>query len=319
MDKLPVSLVGLKHAFGERVIENSEIESKYGLPAGWIQEKTYKEKGHAWENGPDAPIEASLNCLSLLLAETGVDKEKIKAIFGTTNPITIDGIEREESLTQTFASRAGLSPDVKVCDEGWGCGGSAIGVDSMTKWLAEEPAGTYALYVTQDWSTKMVRDRNVEALFSDAVSVSLWTNGVEGIMEVEDTFASNSTIDEDHLNIVGGFWEMSGKGVSQSAAEVPALVAEKLGIDLKDYDVVPHQPNAKLLETLENVYDIHLHKKVAIEHGNPTCSGTFIALEEALKDREEGNTPNADKDILVLPFGAGGIGGFILRNKKSHD
>ncbi len=307
-----VSLVGIKHAFGERVIENKEIEDKYGLPAGWILDKTGKEKGHAWDNGPEAPIQASLQCLDLILAETGIDKSKIKGVFGTTNPIR--GAETEASLTHKFAQSAGLPEDIKISDEGFGCGGSAIGVDSMCVWLKEQPEGTYALYVTQDWPTKMVEDRNVEALFSDAVSVSLWTNGREGLLEISDVFSAESNIPDDHLGIVGGFWKMDGKEVSQQAMAVPALVAEKLGIDLKDYEIVPHQPNAKLLETLEQMYDIDLHKAVAKEHGNPTCSGAFIALERALNDRKTG-VANTEKDILVMPFGAGGVGAFILKNK----
>ena len=316
MEKLPVSLVGLKHSFGERIIDNSEIETKYGLPEGWVLEKTGKEKGHGWNNGPESPTEASLECLDLLLKETGIDKSQIKAIFGTTNPITIEGKTAEESLTTTFARRAGFPEDIKVCDESWGCGGSAVGVDSMNSWLQNQPVGTYAVYVTQDWPTKMVKTRNVEALFSDAASVSLWTNSSGGVMEITDIFSANSTIDDEALGIVGGFWEMDGKEVSESASAVPALVAERLGIDLKDYDIVPHQPNAKLLETMEGIYDVHLHKKVAQEHGNPTCSGAFIALEKVLEDRSKGVGPNVDKDILVMPFGAGGVGGFILRNKK---
>ena len=109
---------------------------------------------------------------------------------------------------------------------------------------------------------------------------------------------------------------MDGKQVSESASAIPALVAEKLGIDLKDYDIVPHQPNAKLLETIEKIYDVQLHKQVAREHGNPTCSGAFIALEKAIDDRKKGIGPNVEKDILVMPFGAGGMGAFILRNKQ---
>jgi 3-oxoacyl-[acyl-carrier-protein] synthase III len=317
MERLPVSLVGLKHSFGERTIDNAEIEDKYGLPKGWVLEKTGKEKGHSWDNGPESPTEASLECFRLLLKETNIDQSQIKAIFGTTNPITIDGKTRDESLTVTFAHRAGFSEETKVCDEGWGCGGSAVGIDSMNTWLQNQPVGTYALYVTQDWPTKMVKDRNVEALFSDAVSVSLWSNDSEGIVEITDVFSVNSTIADEALGIVGGFWEMDGREVSKSASAVPALVAEKLQIDLKDYDVVPHQPNAKLLETMEGIYGIHLHKKVAQEHGNPTCSGAFIALEKVLDDRKKGIGPNTDKDILVMPFGAGGVGGFILRNKKA--
>ncbi len=315
MEKIPVSLVGLKHAFGERVIENSEIEEKYGLPAGWIKEKTGKEKGHAWDNGPEAPTEAALKCLDLLLKQSGVEREQIKAIFGTTNPIIVDGKTDEVSLTKKFADKAGFSENIKISDEGYGCGGPAVGMNSMFSWLQNQTLNTYSLYVTQDWSTKMVKDRNVEALFSDAVSVSLWKNGPGGVMEITDIFSADSTIENNVLGIVGGYWEMDGKEVSKYALGIPAFVAEKLGVDLKDYDVVPHQPNAKLLESMEQKYDIHLHKKVAQEHGNPTCSGVFIALEKTLEDRSRGVGPNTDKDILVMPFGAGGSGAFILKNK----
>ncbi len=315
MEKEPVSLIGIKHAFGERVIDNKEIEDKYGLPAGWILEKTGKEKGHAWEGGQDSPVEASLSCLDMLLEQSGVTKDQIKAIFGTTNDIGDPG---EPSLTQQFAEKAGFNPDVKISNEGFGCGGSAIAVDSLCNWFKDQPTGTYALHITQDWPTKMVRTRNVEALFSDAVSVSLWTNADEGLMEIADVFAAESTIPDESLGIVGGFWEMNGKEVSEAASAVPALVAEKLNLDLKDYDIVPHQPNAKLLETIEKIYDVELHKKVAREHGNPTCSGAFIALEKAIEDRKNGVGPNLEKDILVMPFGAGGVGGFILRNKKKE-
>ncbi len=313
MEHNPVSLIGIKSAFGEREIQNSEIEAKYGLPAGWVIEKTGKEKGHAWDNGPEAPIEASLRCFDSLLATHGLEKGDIKAVFGTTNPIVIDGVEREKSLTEEFAMRAELA-DREIRDVSFGCGGPAVGIEEMSKWFAHQESGTHAVYVTQDWSTEMVRDRNVEALFSDAVSVSLWTNGDSGIYEVGDVFAMKSTIADESLGIVGGFWEMDGRQVSEAASKVPALVAEKLGINFYDYDIVPHQPNAKLLETIERLYNIQLHKDVAREHGNPTCSGSFIALEKVIKDREKTNA-NDDKDILVMPFGAGGVGGFILKKK----
>lgn len=317
-EKIPVSLVDIKHAFGERIIHNSEIEEKYGLPAGWVLEKTGKEKGHAWDNGPEAPIEASLKCFNSILEKTGIDKAKIKAVFGTSNPITIDGKTDEVSLTQKFVNRSGLPDDIEVSDQTWGCGGSACGVDAMVNWLQTQPLGTYAIYVTQDWSTKMVKDRNVEALFSDAASVSLWTNGRDGTMEISDVFSMNSTIADKSLGIVGGFWEMDGKEVSKAASAVPALVAEKLKIDLHDYDIVPHQPNPKLLETIEKIYQVNLYKKVAIEHGNPTCSGAFIALENAMNDRNGAVSQNTSKDILVMPFGAGGVGGFILKDKNAN-
>ena len=321
MEKIPtVSLIGINHAFGERIIENSEIEKKYGLPDGWILEKTGKEKGHAWNNGPESPIEASLKCLNFLLEQNNLDKSDIKAVFGTTNPITVNGVTDEISLTQKFIRKAGFSKNVFVSDEGFGCGGSAVGMNSMCSWLKNQPVGTYAVYITQDWSTRMVKDRNVEALFSDAVSVSLWTNDDKGIMEVTDIFSANSTIADKSLGIVGGYWEMNGKEVSEAASSVPAPIAEKLGINLKDYDIVPHQPNLRLFETIEKKYNVNLYKRVAKEHGNPTCSGAFIALEKRLEERNSDVISlNKEKDILVMPFGAGGVGGFILRNKKHNN
>jgi len=316
MEKLPVSIVGMRHAFGGRELSNEEVETTYGLPSGWVEDKTGIKKRHAWENGPDAPVSASLDCLDRLLLESGIDRAKITAIFGTTNPITIEGKTDEVSLTKKFAQRANLPNLVKVSDEGFGCGGPAVGVDSLCKWLREQPSGTYAVYVTQDWPTKMVRTRNVAALFSDAVSVSIWTNGSDGIAEITHVFSAESTIADEALGIVGGFWEMDGRQVSEAAKAVPGLVAERLQINLNDYEIVPHQPNPKLLETMERVYDVEMHKSVAIEHGNPTCSGAFIALEKVLIDKGI-SSADTEKDILVIPFGAGGVGGFILRRKKN--
>jgi len=278
--------------------------------------KNGKQKGHAWAGDLDTPTEASLKCLGLLLEETKIDKLKIRAVFATTNPLTIDGKASEESLTEAFLKRAGLDDEIKISDDTWGCGGPAVGVDSMNSWLQNQPLGTYALYVTQDWSTKMVEDRNVEALFSDAVSVSLWTNNSDGMFEIKKIFSDSSTISDEALGIIDGFWKMDGGEVSAQASLVPDLASKKLNINLRDYDIVPHQPNAKLLETMEKIYGVPFHKEIAEMYGNPTCSGVFIALEKVLEDRSGGIGLNIDKDILVIPFGAGGVGGFILSDKK---
>lgn len=311
--KTPISLIGLAHEFGKREIQNREIEQKYNLPEGWIFEKTGKERGRAWQGQENEPVSASVACFEKLISVHQIPIEKIKAIFGTTNPITIDGKTEEISLTRKFASRIGVSSDVYVSDESFGCGGPIVGINSMKKWFGNQLGETYAIYVTQDWSTKMVQHRNVEALFSDAVSVSIWSNTHEGMFELGEVFATKSTITDQGLGIIDGYWQMDGKEVSEEAIKVPGLVAERLGISLQDYDIVPHQPNAKLLETIENVYKIDMYKKVSIEHGNPTCSGSFIALEERLKERDK---DDGDKDILVMPFGAGGMGGFILKRKN---
>lgn len=254
---------------------------------------------------------ASVECFEALIATTGVNRGNIKAVFGTTNPIATNGVFDKISLTEKFVSASGLS-DVEVKNCSYGCGGVAIGVSEMKDWFKDKPKGTYLVYVTQDWSTKMVEDRNVKVLFSDAVSVSLWSNDDNGLYELGDVFATNSTISEESLGIVGGVWKMNGKDVVEQASQVPSLVAENLGIKLSDYDIVPHQPNPRLLETIETLHNIRLYKEVAIAHGNPTCSGTFIALGKKIEDDNGTNS----QGILVMPFGAGGIGGFILQKKE---
>ncbi len=312
-----VSLLGMEHAFGNKVVQNRQIEEKYGKPEGTLITKTGKEKGHEWENGTESAVDASLRCLDSILDDVGLDKSQIGAVFGTTNPVSVDRKLVCESLTQVFADRAGFGEDTKISDESFGCGGSAVGIESMYRWLQTQPKGTYALYVTQDCPRGMVEDWNTEALFSDAVSVSLWTinDTDDGIAKIEAVFASGSNIDDDTLGIdEDGVWRMYGKGVVEDASQVPRIVAEELGIDLKDYDIVPHQPNAKLLETMEQMYGVSFFKDVAKTHGNPTCSGALIALERKLKN-EDTDSDTTKKDILVMPFGAGGFGGFILKRK----
>lgn len=305
-----IKLLGIRYKFGEDIVTNEDMEKELGLPLGWIIEKTGKRLGHAWKESENAPVLASVSCFNELISKIGIDKNKIKAVFGTTNPITIDGITDNLSLTHKFVNMLGLQ-NIEINDCGYGCGGTAIGMKKMKEWFQDKEKNTYVVYVTQDWSTKMVRDRNVKVLFSDAVSVSLWSNSEDdlALYKMGDVFAIDSTISEDSLGIIDGVWKMDGKDVVKQALEVPGLVAQNLGIDLADYDIVPHQPNAKLLEAMENKYKIKLHKEIFIEHGNPTCSGAFIALQNRIENRKD----NDKRDILVMPFGAGGVGGFVLK------
>jgi 3-oxoacyl-[acyl-carrier-protein] synthase III len=301
-----IGLVWIGYKFGENIVSNESIEKDYNLPSGWVFEKTGKLQGHSWTDRKDAPVLASVECFKDFIKEKNFDKKNIKAIFGTTNPITINGITDEVSLTKKFAHIVGLK-DIDIIDCSYGCGGTAIGIKEMKDWFANKPKGTYALYITQDWSTKMIEDRNVKALFSDAVCVSVWSNNDKGLCLLGDVFAIQSNIPEESLGIVDGVWRMKGRDVVEQALQVPDIVSQKLNIKLSDYDLIPHQPNAKLLETIEKKYNISLYKDIAVKHGNPTCSGALIALADRIKSSEYSN-----KKILVMPFGAGGIGGFIL-------
>ena len=319
-EKLPVSLVGLKHEFGEQEISNSEMAQEHGVSEEWIEKWTNVEKRHEWERGIESALDATQRNYELLLDESGIEQADISAVFGTTNEIYVEGKLVCESMVQEFAQRADFNENIKVWDDSFGCGGSAKGIENMHDWLASQPENTYALYVSQDSSRAMTPTKNVDLLFSDAIHVSLWTNGPDGIAEIKQVFSDPHAIEEEDLSIHTdgenkGQWVMDGKNVVKSAKNVPSAVAERMGIDLEDYIIVPHQPNAKLLEDIESKHGIYMHKYVCEKHGNPTCSGSMIALEHVLENTDGSTPPEDEREILVMPFGAGGMGGFILKRK----
>lgn len=270
-----IKINSIYSTFGSRMNSNAEAERKYALPSGFILEKTGIKQRFFWGHG-QTPEAESVILINRALDEAQLSISQVKAIYGSSNPW---GDVAIPSATHRVASMIGFTG--KISHVNYGCGGYFSGIEDMVCWLKCQPVGTHALLVLQDWISKTNGEYNTGVLFSDAVSVSLWSNDPnrKGLV-VKEIFNAVAPGDIHALGMKEGQWHMDGSKVAAFAQEVPQLVAERMNIRLQDFDLVTHQPSKKLLDTLEEIYQVPFYKDIAEEYGNATCSSAMIALSE---------------------------------------
>lgn len=298
-----IKIVSLKHKIGSLVVSNDAVEEKYNLPKGFILEKTGVTERVKFSQEED-PITIASSLLQEICKENNIGSSPV---FGSSNPFGTTAIP---SVTHRIVFGAGMR-SIPVYHINYGCGGYLGAIDCLVNYLKTHEHSD-ALLVLADHPSTMVNNYQTEVLFSDAVHVSLWSNREdrEGI-EVNSVFFSTLLENPFALNVELGFWGMEGKKIVEFVKKVPGLVAQKMDINLNDFFIIPHQPNAKLLETLENEYGVPFYKKDAELFGNTTCSAMMIALENVLK---EGSVQ--DK-ILLIGFGdTESYGGITLGTKS---
>lgn len=295
-----IKLVGMAHGFGNKVQLNAEVEGKYGLESGFILKKTGIRSRRRWDKelGEDYPASIAAAHAHDLLLGYRIQQREIAAVFGSSNPY---GKTLMPSPTHQFAQR--LTKHKMVAHINYGCGGYFAAIELMYNWLMAQKEGTRALFVLTDWPSLMVNNYQTEALFSDAFHVSIWSNtdNDPGYV-VSDPFSAMADGNIMSLNVTDGMWQMDGSAISKFVKEVPKMITGRMGITLSDYNIVPHQPNVRLLETLEKEYGVPFYSKVVELYGNPTCSGTMIALEQFLK-LSTLKPDQASKPTLAMGFG----------------
>lgn len=303
----PIKLVAMTHRFGSVVDTNEEAEQRYNLEPGFILKRTGTVQRHRWENfllGESLPIIAWQQG-SKLLDKLGWGVGHIDAVFGSSNLLEVP------SQAHQFAFAAGMQNRL-VVPSGYGCGGFLAAVQHMHLWLQNQRAGARAFLVLTDAPTSMVNEYRTGILFSDALHVSIWSNDPndEGFV-VEEPVLAMAEGDPRSLCLVDGCWHMDGSAIAKFALSVPKRVFEWMSIqDVGRFDMVPHQPNAKLLESFESRYNTPFYSKVVRQHGNPTCSGMMIALEYFMEENQ------STRPILAIGFGDSlSYGAMIVRRE----
>jgi 3-oxoacyl-[acyl-carrier-protein] synthase III len=296
-----VKIIGLGYALGSAISTNDSIEKRFDLSEGFIIKKTgIKERRYFSDN--EDPRD-----LAVQLAKQLLERLKIKEhlpVFGSANPY---GEYAIPSPTMEVAHRLGFR-HIPVFHTNYGCGGYLAVMQSIHEYLQLHENATVLLVLT-DWPSSMVDRYETAVLFSDAVHVSVWSNKAEyqGLV-VEKIFYENTLENPYALNVKSGMWNMDGGAIARFVETVPGIVAEKMQVDLNDYVVIPHQPNPKLLETLEKRYGIPFYKKDAEQFGNTTCSAMMIAFQNVLLDG------NPTTPILLMGFGdTESYGGIIVK------
>lgn len=283
----------MTHQFGGVVDTNEQAEHRYGRPSGFIYKRTGVEQRHRWGDLPkgESPATIAWYHAHALLGQNGMSPDDVGAVFGSSNLLDIP------SQAHRFAYAGGIKNKL-VVPSGYGCGGFFAAIQHLHLWLRDQEVGTRAILVLTDWPTSMVKEYKTGILFSDALHVSIWSNDPNDKgLAVEQPWLAMAAGDISSLCVVDGCWEMDGSAISKFALDVPRMIAEGMKIDLGDFDIVPHQPNPKLLESFEALYKMPFYDRVVRQHGNPTCSGVMIALEYFLQESQ------STRPILAMGFG----------------
>lgn len=300
-----MNLLDISYVLGNKISKNSEVEKLYGLPDGFILEKTDIKERRYFDTDQD-PVEIGADIINALLQKHNIEKEQIVRIYGSSN---FYGEETVPSDTHKIAQKSGFE-HVAIRSTNYGCAGYLAAFQDMCDFINTAKEEVFCIFVLSDHISKMCNTYNTAVLFSDAVCASIWTNSrkYNNNPRVNSVYYSNLVEHVGSVNLKNGFWYMNGSEIAKMVKKVPAIIQEKMKIDFTKYTIIPHQANPKLLKTIEDLYGMKLYKDDCTTFGNASVPALFIAIANNLRKYSQ------DKDFLCLDFGdTGSYGAFVLQ------
>jgi 3-oxoacyl-[acyl-carrier-protein] synthase-3 len=318
-------IAGWGTATPARVVTNAELQSRFGLPDTWIEDRTgITERRYAEPHDSTATLAISAGRRSL--AHARVDPDKVDLlVVATTTP--------EQPIPSTAAFVAGAL--------GLGCGSfdvNAACTGFITAFLTATAVltttnGHHALIIGAETFSRIVdpNDRSTAVVFGDAAAAVLlartpnnesgllaWDLGCDpsqrSLVELVAGGSRQPTTLES-LEARTNYLRMSGRAVAEFA--VPALLGStrrtlrRAGLTISDIAaLIPHQANARILERVAAELGLDPARMIVNigQHGNTSAASIPLALADA-----------ADQDriaagdlILMTAVGAGMTWGSLL-------
>ena len=311
-------LRGIGSYVPERKVDNQELSKKVDTSDEWIRTRTgIKERRFAAqnENTSDLALEASRRALE----DAGVSPEKIDLVVVAT--ITPD--MAFPSTACLLQHKLGI-PKVACFDLEAACSGFLYALDvadgmlSSGRYECALVVGAEKLSSIMDWE-----DRTTCVLFGDGAGAAVLTKEGEGAEMIgfqcgadgsnpsllhQPAGGSMQPASQESVDSRGHFLKMNGREIFKSAVRVMERAAiellEKHGFDKNEVDhVIPHQANARIVESLSQRLEIPLDKFYCNLHkfGNTSAASIPLALDEAYKSE---TFKKGDLGLLVA-FGAG--------------
>tara|TARA_B100000902_G_scaffold242388_1_gene229533 strand:+ start:150 stop:1139 length:990 start_codon:yes stop_codon:yes gene_type:complete len=311
-------LRGIGSYVPERKVDNQELSKKVDTSDEWIRTRTgIKERRFAAENEntSDLALEASRRALE----DAGVSPEKIDLVVVAT--ITPD--MAFPSTACLLQHKLGI-PKVACFDLEAACSGFLYALDvadgmlSSGRYECALVVGAEKLSSIMDWE-----DRTTCVLFGDGAGAAVLTKEGEGAEMIgfqcgadgsnpsllhQPAGGSMQPASQETVDSRGHFLKMNGREIFKSAVRVMERAAiellEKHGFDKNEVDhVIPHQANARIVESLSQRLEIPLDKFYCNLHkfGNTSAASIPLALDEAYKSE---TFKKGDLGLLVA-FGAG--------------
>ena len=319
MSGSPTSILrGIGSYVPERKVDNQELSEKVDTSDEWIRTRTgIKERRFAAENEStsDLALEASRRALE----DAGVSPEKIDLVVVAT--ITPD--MAFPSTACLLQHKLGI-PKVACFDLEAACSGFLYALDvadgmlSSGRYECALVVGAEKLSSIMDWE-----DRTTCVLFGDGAGAAVLTKEGEGAEMIgfqcgadgsnpsllhQPAGGSMQPASQETVDSRGHFLKMNGGEIFKSAVRVMERAAiellEKHGFDKNEVDhVIPHQANARIVESLSQRLEIPLDRFYCNLHkfGNTSAASIPLALDEAYKSE---TFKKGDLGLLVA-FGAG--------------
>ena len=301
-----------------RKVDNQELSQKVDTSDEWIRTRTgIKERRIAEdnENTSDLALEASRRAI----ADAGISAEQIDLVLVAT--ITPD--MAFPSTACLLQHKLGI-PKVACFDLEAACSGFLYALDvadgmlSSGRYKCALVVGAEKLSSIMDWG-----DRTTCVLFGDGAGAAVLSKegqGAELLGFQCGADGSNPTLlhqpaggsmlpaSSETVETGEHFLKMNGREIFKSAVRVMERAATELlakhGFDKSDVDhVIPHQANARIVESLSQRLEIPLDKFYCNLHkyGNTSAASIPLALDEAYKSS---TFKKGDLGLLVA-FGAG--------------
>lgn len=314
---------GVGHYLPERVVPNSELESRVDTTDEWIRSRSGIERRHFAADGETTSMLAT-HAARAALADAGMEGEDIDAIVLATSTADLTFPSAATMVQAAIGMNRGFAFDVQAVCAGFVyalTNANALILSGQAKRVLVIGAETFSRLM--DWS-----DRTTCVLFGDgAGALVLEAQDSAGTARDRGILATDLHSDgrfKDILYVDGGtstgttgHLRMAGKEVFRHAVEKLAETAhaslDKAGLTSADVDwIVPHQANIRIIEGTAKKMQLPMDRVVVTvqDHGNTSAASIPLALSvgKARGQIKEG-------DLIVTEAIGGGLawGSVVLR------
>lgn len=316
---MKISIAGVAHRLGSKIIEASELEALFSREPGTVQSLSGVTRLHRIAENEDLVSLSRDACIDAL-DRSGLTLQQVTGVFTSCNPTTDYLIP---SLAPLVAAKLGLS-HLLAWNVGMGCAGGVQALQAAYNQLMVDShfgKTSYYLVVTGDHTSRMLDESSWKTaiLFSDGVSAAVVTNDPKLPSSfVVDRVASETYAGEsvDVINLPNALalktgcargefqLHMRGRGVFEFGTRIAPRVRALCGLDsFHDSYIIPHQANIRMLNELVPAFEIEqdqLYTDGITCIGNISGAACFLGLEDVIKRK----LAKEAKNVLLCAFGA---------------
>ena len=320
-----VEVLGLGHYAPKHRVTSAEIESRFGLPVGWIVKRTGIQARHY--AAPDQALsDIAVKAGDMALGNAGIKKSDVALLLLATS--TPDHLL--PPTAPLVAHKLGMTSAGGI-DMAGACAGFVYALTMAAAFVTTHQAPV--LVIAANILSRRINeaDRNTSILFADAAGAVLLAPSSRGACGILGSHLTTDGSAYDMIKIPGGgsrkpFASLSGteetlmiisngQAVFAKAVGMMATAAERAlqraGLSISDVThFIPHQANARMMNAVADQLKIpkdRMRSTIA-EFGNSSAAAIPFTLSKA----EEQDIVMRGDIILMTAAGAGLTGGAVV-------